>query len=195
MKFISKMKQFQLNYFFLVLLFFFALINVSLAQNMDTTKKFRLKTINSASGTYLSNALSIDWNLGEVFTATLNDNIKTILTSGFLQSREVEFMLPPNANLEYLTLDTVKLLFPIYPNPTKNFISIKNPNANVKIVEMNLFDYKGADVYSIKEPYSSPTYTKQIYLAHLLQGTYFIQVKYIVNQKYYRSRISKIIKL
>ncbi|MEY3208371.1 MAG: Secretion system C-terminal sorting domain, partial [Bacteroidota bacterium] len=178
------MKPFQLNYFFLSILFLFAYYNVSVAQNMDTTQKIRLNTTNAASGTYLSKKIGIDWNFGELFTVTLKDNINAVLTTGFLQSMEVEFITASNSNLAHLTLDTVKLLFPIYPNPTSNFVSIKNPTSIVKIVEMNVFDFKGVNVYSITKPYSTPSYTKLVYLAHLLPGNYFIQVKYIVNQIY-----------
>jgi len=189
------MKHVQLNYFWLYVFLLIAFTNVSVAQNIDTAQNFRLKTTNSASGSYLSLALSIDWNLGEVFTLPLKDNKNLNFTTGFLQSMEVEFMTPPKSNLEHLNLDTVKLLFTIYPNPTTNVVSIKNPTAIVKIVEMNIFDYNGLHVYLVNEPYSTPSYTKQIYLALLLPGTYYLQVKYIVNQTYARSRIYKIIKL
>ena len=181
--------------FLLLLIFTLASVNTLFAQiTAPKINNESLKTFNAASGNYQSFILAFDWNFGEVFTSSLTDNSKSLITTGFLQSNEIEFIITPKIN-DSFALDYIKNLIPIYPIPATAFIHINNPNAAVKIVEMNMYNLKGDFFQTIPEPFSTTLFSKKIILEDLIPGIYFIQVKYIVSQKYYRTRIYKIIKL
>jgi hypothetical protein len=162
--------------------------------NAQTNKINTNPTItNTSSGSYKSDILVIDWNLGEVLGASLTKDQKLILTTGFLQSSAQQKIIVP-ATDSLLSIDRDSSILSIYPNPTKDHVYIKNIHPLFKIVEMYLYDINGHLIKLIGEPYSTTFFDQKIILTNISSGTYILVAKYIINQKYYRAKIFKIIK-
>jgi hypothetical protein len=136
----------------------------------------------------------VDWNFGEVFSSPLTDNQKLLITTGFLQSKVVQKILLPALD-SLLALDKDNTLLAIFPNPVVDQFFVKNIHPLFKITEMNIYDIKGNLIKIIEEPFSTPIFNKNIQVSNLSSGQYVLMVKYIINQKYYRAKIFKIVKL
>jgi hypothetical protein len=150
-------------------------------------------TFNAASGLYGNMFEVVDWNFGEVLAYSLTDNQKLLITTGFLQSKEIQKVLLPSLD-SLLALDKDNSLLSIFPNPVSNQLFVKNNHPLFKITEMNLYNIKGDLVKIMEEPFSTPIFNKNIQLSNLSNGVYVLLVKYIINQKYYRAKLFKVVK-
>lgn len=151
-------------------------------------------TFNASSGTYKNLFEVIDWNFGEVFTNSFSDKEKLLITSGFLQSKSIEKLVKPitdstqflDKNSNYLTLS---------PTLVTDLVYINNKQALFKIVEVLIYDINGKMIKIVDEPFSTPVFTKSISLQNLTSGSYIMMISYIINQKYYRVKLFKFIKM
>lgn len=151
-------------------------------------------TINASSGSFKTMFQVIDWNFGETFTASFTDNNKLLITSGFLQSKTFEqLIIPAIDTIQYL--DKYPNFLTVSPTLVTDFLRLKNSQPLFKIVEMTIYDINGKLLKIIDEPFSTPAYTQKINIQHLTNGTYILMAKYIINQKYYRAKVFKFIKM
>lgn len=151
-------------------------------------------TLNASSGLYKNMFELVDWNFGEVFASSLTDNQKLLITTGFLQSKELQKILLPALD-SLLDLDKDNSLLSVFPNPVADQLFVRNPHPLFKITEMNMYDIRGNLIKILEEPFSTPIFNMKIQLSNLSSGEYVLMVKYIINQKYYRAKIFKIVKL
>ncbi len=151
-------------------------------------------TVNASSGLYKNMFELVDWNFGEVFASSLTDNQKLLITTGFLQSKEYQKILLPSLD-SLLDLDKDNSLLSIFPNPVSDQFYVKNIQPLFKITEMNMYNINGNLIKIIEEPFSTPIFNKKISVSNLPSGEYVLMVKYIINQKYYRAKLFKIVKL
>lgn len=178
----------------IILIFIWVFITSSFAIGQNSQSFQDPITLNAASGIYSNMFEMVDWNFGEVMAFSLTDQQKLLITSGFLQSKEVQKILLPAVD-SLLALDKDNTLLSIYPNPVSNQFFVKNNHPLFKITEMNLYNVKGDLIKIIEEPFSTPIFNKNIQVANLSSGTYILLVKYIINQKYYRAKFFKVVKL
>lgn len=151
-------------------------------------------TLNASSGLYQNMFELVDWNFGEVFANSLTDNQKLLITTGFLQSKEFQKILLPALD-SLLALDKDNSLLSIFPNPVTDLFYVKNIHPLFKLTEMNMYDMRGNLIKIIDEPFSTPIFNQKIQVSNLSSGEYVLMVKYIINQKYYRAKIFKFVKL
>lgn len=183
-----KLYRLHIKLFVSILLSFFT--SISRAQN----KFIDPVTLNASSGTYKTMFQVIDWNFGESFTASLTDKNKLLITSGFLQSKAFEQLIIPAVDtLQFLDKNPNYLT--VSPTLVTDFLRLKNSQPLFKIVDLTIYDINGNLLKIIEEPYSTPAYTQKINIQHLTNGTYILMAKYIINQKYYRVKVFKFIKM
>lgn len=177
--------------FLILILSFTTYISSSGQQKVDFRDPV---TLNASSGLYQNMFELVDWNFGEVFASSLTDNQKLLITTGFLQSKELQKILLPALD-SLLDLDKDNSLLSVFPNPVVDQLYVKNIHPLFKITEMNVYDIRGNLIKIIEEPFSTPIFNKKIQVSNLSSGEYVLMVKYIINQKYYRAKIFKIVKL
>ena len=186
------MNLFNIYKLFLILVLSFTIcIPSSGQQKMDFKDPV---TLNASSGLYKNMFELVDWNFGEVFASSLTDNQKLLITTGFLQSKEYQKILLPSLD-SLLDLDKDNSLLSIFPNPVSDQFYVKNIQPLFKITEMNMYNINGNLIKIIEEPFSTPIFNKKISVSNLPSGEYVLMVKYIINQKYYRTKLFKIVKL
>ncbi len=177
--------------FLILILSFTTCISSSGQQKVDFRDPV---TLNASSGLYQNMFELVDWNFGEVFASSLTDNQKLLITTGFLQSKELQKILLPALD-SLLDLDKDNSLLSVFPNPVSDQLYVKNIHPLFKITEMNMYDIRGNLIKIVEEPFSAPIFNKKIQVSNLSSGEYVLMVKYIINQKYYRAKIFKIVKL
>ncbi len=175
-------------------LLFFLLICTVLKSNAQVLQHIHFGTLNAAGASTQSGAFIYDWNLGTLFTSSFSDDRFLLLTSGFIQSKELAKILSPAID-SLLELDKNSNLISIYPNPATHFIFILNPQNEIKIININLYSIKGELLKKIDAPYSTTIYNKMISLSNFVAGTYIFSINYIIAGKFYRTKLFRIIKI
>jgi len=137
---------------------FLLLISYStIAQN------FSPDVISSAGETFQNNEVQLDWTLGEVMTATLENNTN-ILSQGFQQPY-----------LEITSINKLSSAFgniKIFPNPTHDWINFDltlNQNTTVLI---RLFDTNGKLIWENKK--QETLITDKLNLKYFSSGNYIL---------------------
>ena len=172
-------------------------VNVKIVDYIDTTK-FDITTLTPLSGSHDYTTTITDGNKVEFkfdnimlpFTAPASQGyvlfkIKTVdtlvLGDDFSNQAEIyfDFNFPIITNLETtgvavpLSLNDNNLLqVSLYPNPTKNKISL---TSNIEFNQYTIYDTLGAIVF--QEKLDAAIMNKDITLDHLVSGLYFVEVK------------------
>ena len=176
-----------------IILYFLLVISV-LKSDAQVPKLLNFGSLNASGASIQSGSLIFDWNLGSVFTKTFSDDQFLLLTSGFLQSKEVEKIISPDID-SLLDLDKRNHLITLYPNPTNNFLFISNPLSEVKIIHLKMYNIKGELMKNFDAAFSTTSDNKMISLVNFASGTYVFSLQYIIAGKYLRTKFLRIIKL
>ena len=153
------------------------------------------KTLNAAGGNYSFISSNINWSFGEVFSTTLSNSDKLILTTDFLQSNNSDIILiPPNDTL--YADDSIQFSIKAFPNPATSTIFLSIDQSRLKLLTIELYNSIGNKLYSVDEILNnSLLYNKAIPLTSYTVGTYLLVVKYVFNKNHYRTKVFKIVKV
>ena len=153
------------------------------------------KTINASGGSYQLNTLMINWSVGEVFSTTLSQSDKLIVSTGFLQSKEVDIILVPPTDT-ILPIDSIHLNIKVFPNPVKSNLNLTIAQSNIKVISIALYSVQGNLLNVIDEPLNDAVlYSRSIIMTPYPAGTYLLAVRYIIDNLHYRTKLFKIIKI
>ncbi len=152
------------------------------------------KIINASGGSYQSNNLSINWSFGEVFSTTFTASEKLIISTGFLQSKDVDLILVPPTDT-ILPIDSIHLNIKVFPNPVKSNLILTIPQSNIKVISIALYTVRGNLLQTIDEPLNdAKSYSRSILMTPYPAGMYLLAVYYVINDLHYRTKLFKIIK-
>lgn len=151
-------------------------------------------TTNTTGSTDFIGSYIIDWNIGQVFTKNFTDQSTLLITSGFIQSKDFSKIVDLSLD-SLIKLDQQNNLISIYPNPTNNIIYVFNSQKRIIIVDMSLLNIKGELIKKFDPPFSTPSYNKLLFLSNIVTGTYIISINYIIDNRYFKSKYLKIIKI
>lgn len=140
------------------------------------------------------NSIVVDWNLGQVFSKSLSDQNKLLLTTGLMQPKDFEKISNPTLD-SLVLLDNRYNLISLYPNPTNDHLFIINSQFMINIVEMSMLSMKGELLRFFYPPFSTPIFKKRIDLSGIVSGTYLMRINYILDNRYYRTKYYKFIKM
>ncbi len=177
--------------FYLSVSFFILPITIGFAQSKAPSSSIET---NTTGNSFNIGSMIIDWNIGQVFAKSFTDQMSLLLTSGFLQPKDFEKIMNPSLD-SLSNLDLKYNLISVYPNPTNSHVYIFNAQERIKIVEMSLLNMKGELVNVFYPPFSTPSFKKKIALSNLVTGTYVLMLNYIIDNRYYRTKYLRIIKI
>ena len=120
--------------------------------------------VSSSGGHYEGSSYQLDWSIGEVAVETYTGTTYT-LSQGFHQNTYTV------TAVKKLKFDNVEIT--AYPNPTSDFITIKNSDKLQKDLTVEVADIQGK-IYLI-EKYTSDK--KKVNFAKFSAGMYFLNVK------------------
>lgn len=176
------------------IIFLFLILFCEYRSDAQIPENLHFGNFNATGNTILSGAYIFDWNLGSTFTQSFTDNKFLLLTSGFIQSKDFEKIISPSLD-SLLDMDKKMKLISLYPNPTNNYIFILNPQNDIHILNIFLYNAKGDLVKHFEPPYSTSSYNKMISLSSIISGTYIFSINYIIAGKYLRTKFFRIIKI
>lgn len=139
---------------------FFAIVINSFSQNLS-------QHVIAPQGDYdITESMTLEWTLGEMFIETLTNNNK-IISQGFHQ---------PFLGKDIILITKLENPFNIevYPNPTSLFLNIYLNIENDSSFDVNFFDLNGRFVKYI----SSSSYSSKLTLniADLAVGVYYLKI-------------------
>lgn len=172
----------------------FFIANKIFAQSVKNIHIDPLST-NSLSGSYSNFNYIFDWNMGEVFSNTLSNSSKILITQGFLQSFEKDIIIKQK-NDTSTSYDTLQKYIIAYPNPVRNNLQITLIQYNLKILSINLLDQNGNTLQFYDEQFNNQLhYAKSISMGKYPPNIYLLSVKYVLKGNFYRTKIFKIVKI
>ncbi len=120
----------------------------------------------TSGNSYQTNSIQIDWTLGEVAISTLTGS-GSLLTQGFHQPH---YLITA---INRLPADYGQIK--VYPNPTTDQLNIDFAFTKKEKIELVLLDLTGKVM--LKNTIVGQTISKNISLATLPSGTYFLSMK------------------
>ncbi len=135
--------------------------------NLAKSQTINSEVISSGGDSYINTNYQLDWSIGECLTNTLQSG-SYLLTQGFHQSNYEITAVKGLSNSEKNII--------VYPNPTKDFISLyyKNFSANKNLETIfTITNVKG----KILQTQKLNSNMKQINFAAYAHGIYFLTVK------------------
>jgi hypothetical protein len=138
--------------------------------------------ISTAGDFFMSSNFNMSWSLGELETETFKTST-VILTQGFQQ---------PAFNITSIKSNSLQtnLNIEVYPNPVRNFLTIKNYDPSAYLT-YQIYDMYGSLIISRESEINAGMFT-QIDLSDLSKGNYLIQ---IINKDKKQRKIYKLIKI
>jgi len=153
------------------------------------------KTLNASGGSYVNNNMVINWSFGEVFSTTLTESNKIIVSTGFLQSKDMDIILVPPTDT-ILPIDSTHLAINVFPNPVKSYLNLTIAQSDIKLISIALYSIQGNLIQTIDEALNdAKLYNRSILMTPYPSGTYILAVRYIVDDFHYRTKLFKIIKI
>ncbi len=131
----------------LLSVFIFSLIT-AICQNTD------LEVISTGGDDFKKSNSSISWTIGEIATETFSDT-NNILTQGFQQSKLTVISIKENKISE--------LDIKVYPNPTKDLLSIEIDSEEINDFQIMLFDLNGKKISQTKMTEKKKNISMNIY--------------------------------
>ena len=179
-------------------LFFFILLNLHSRINAQyVAKNFEHidpKNINTLSSTATILNFTLDWNFGQVFSKTIIDTNNFIITTGFLQAQNKDYiiMLPTAIASIY---DSAYIGIKIFPNPVISKLFVYESVRAVKIVSIHLYNINGKLLNTIDNQFELNTSPYIVNFETIAPGYYIIAVTFddIFHKRYVNK--FKIIKL
>lgn len=153
------------------------------------------KTLNTSGGSFSNDNFVFNWSFGEVFSTTLSKSEKLILTTDFLQSKDVEIILIPVTDT-VLPGDSIQLSIKAFPNPVYSNLYLTIDQFKVKLLTVSLYNAQGNQLYAVDELLNTAQlYSRVIPMSNYAKGTYLLAIKYVFNNNHYRTKVFKIIKM
>ena len=152
------------------------------------------KSINTLSSTYQLYDFTFDWNLGQLFSKTYLDTNSILLTTGFLQSQNQDYIIMlPTAIVS--TYDSDDIGIKIFPNPVISKLFIYESLQDVKISNIQLYNINGQLLNVSDNSYNLNISPYTINFEAIAPGYYILVVTYANARKRYNVNKYKIIKL
>lgn len=148
--------------FFLIIILF---AGFSLAQSIE------LQLIGVMNGDASDSEVQLEWSVGESFSSTYQTNFG-LLTEGFIQPEKSDFEFP--LVVEPLILESkLDFGFEIFPNPTRNQITLKLNEPSQVLGYVSILDMTGSILY--QEVFPLETQQQNFDVTDYPPGIYFIQ--------------------
>ena len=152
------------------------------------------KNINTLSSTATILNFTLDWNIGQVFSKTQIDSNNIIITTGFLQAQNKDYIiLLPTAIASIY--DSAYIGIKIFPNPVISKLFVYESVRGVKIVSIHLYNINGKLLNTIDNQFELNTSPFTVNFETIASGYYIIAVTFdnIFHKRYVNK--FKIIKL
>ena len=167
----------------------YLILNIILTSTLSYGQQLDPFCQNIGSGSNQSNALLLDWNMGEsLSTLTYQSKSNLLFSSGFLQNKN-------DALATYKNLDSFKLNILIGPNPIQNNFTITCSQEGIEILHIKITDSFGNCLQEIKGPYSGLNFKKQLHLNAENRGIYYLIINYVIGGTVKNYKISKLLKI
>ena len=160
----------------------------TIAQNVFYSKTIKLdpSIINNNGGSFLMQGFMMDWSIGGLAnTLVYKEKATTILSIGFLQNAY-------DIRAVYNDINNFGLQIKIGPNPFYNDLYFYCKQDGIVIDAIRLFDGQGNLIKNIKGPFSGLQFEKHISIPKLSNPTCYVQIQYVVANKYTSARIYKL---
>lgn len=143
---------------------------------------------NVLGASFKNEYILIDFSVGEqISIPTLFLDSKCIISSGFLQHK--------NSDIEtYKTIDSFLLKISMGPNPITNYYTITMHQIGIVIVQINILNMQGGMVSQLQGPYSGLNFNKAIDMTMQKEGMYLVQIQFLIDGQYPKTRTYKIFK-
>jgi hypothetical protein len=143
--------------------------------------------LNSNGGTTTINQMTIDWSVESLSnTLTFNNKPAMLISTGFLQNGY-------DVLTHFNQLENFGLQIKVGPNPFTNFIHIYCSQDGIDILGIQVYSSQGLLIKNVVGPFSGLQFAQTIALQKLSTPIYFVQVKYIVANKYMLNKTFKLI--
>lgn len=146
----------------------FILLNALALFTLDGFCQQSPSVIAAAGGNGVTNELSLEWTIGEVFAGSSSDG-STLLTQGFEQPLLLVSNLTPMAAKPVLNVQSG-----VYPNPVTNVLNVKTNSPFNERVNVALLDLQGKILVST--PATSGYNVQQISMEKYPAGIYLLRV-------------------
>jgi hypothetical protein len=167
--------------------FLLGIVSDANAQLIHTHHFIDPYSINVTGAFIQQNNLHFDWSVGEV------DNFKILswqkkyqFSTGFLQSIYFPQLL-------FQQLDSFAMQIEVGPNPFSNKIIIQSSVGDIIINSIQLFDFQGHSLYISIEQFSGLQFYKEIIVKKLQVPICFLEIKYTISDRIYKSKYLKLI--
>lgn len=133
---------------------------------------------------------TVDYSIGESASISYFQSTNPIsLSTGFIQS-----YTPLVTGIIHQVFEEGELLT-LYPNPVTENIRIKGPISKSGFIEFHLLDLQGRLLETIPASYYINYLEKEINVAHLMEGSYYIRLIYSSAEGNNQSSSLKFIKI
>jgi hypothetical protein len=137
--------------------------------NIHAQISLEQQTISSASNSFASNSIRIDWTIGEMAAVTTIGNSDFIFTQGLHQ--------PDKFTVGINDLELNRFNVNLYPNPAVNEINLDLIGNIGSHIMVQIYDASGRQASETKKVFLSTDITKfNIPVEYLAQGAYFIHL-------------------
>lgn len=144
-----------------------------------TSTTIAQSTVASGGGNYTSGGISVSYTIGQVFYST-NENSNIKISEGVQQPYEIQ---TANGIKE---AEGIKLIMNVFPNPTKNDLTLVIENYNLNKLSFSLYDIMGKQLFS-EQIINKST---QIKISSFPVSTYFLKI-YDLNKEIKTFKIIK----
>ncbi|MBK9982936.1 MAG: T9SS type A sorting domain-containing protein [Saprospiraceae bacterium] len=143
----------------LLIIFSMWFVTLSIAQDPN------LKVVATAGNSYTSSSVQLDWTLGEVMIATI-ENSTTIISQGMHQ---------PMYNITSTKIIPADIgAIQLFPNPTSDFVDIRVGLIKSSDLEIEMTNTSGQLI--LKKKYIGDKIMDRYFFKDLPQGTYLITI-------------------
>jgi hypothetical protein len=164
-------------------------VSKTIAQDVFYSKAIKLdpSIINNNGGCIVMQDIMMDWSIGGLASTLIyKEKVTTILSIGFLQNAYDIVTI-------YNDINDFGLQIKIGPNPFYNDLYFYCKQDGIVIDAIKLFDGQGNLIKSIKGPFSGLQFEQHISIQKLISPTCFVQIQYVVANKYASASIYKLI--
>ncbi len=172
-------------------IFFLLFLPVSktIAQTVFYSKTIKLdpSILDNNGGSFLMRGFMMDWSIGGLGnTLVYKEKATTILSIGFLQNAY-------DIATIYNDINDFGLQIKIGPNPFYNDLYFYCKQDGIVIKSINLFDALGNLIKNLKGPFSGLQFEQHFSIQKLMNPNCFVQILYVVDNQFTRSRIYKLL--